>query len=95
MSKRTNQQSNDAMAMASRVGCFIPLVSVLIIGAAAAVGYALDQWLGTENVFFIIAIVASFPVTLFAIIRVSLYLVQRYQPEDDEATIELTQEQGE
>jgi F0F1-type ATP synthase assembly protein I len=96
MSKRSNPQSNDVMALTLQVGCLIPLASMVIIGAAAAVGYLVDNWLDTGNIFLILAILASFPVTLFAIIRLSLWIVQLNQKTNEEtAELTATQEQGE
>ncbi|MCO5204093.1 MAG: hypothetical protein M9928_03615 [Anaerolineae bacterium] len=91
MSKQSNPQSNDVMRLTVQVGCLIPLASMLIIGAAAGIGYLLDNWLDTGNIFLILAILASFPITLFAIVRISLWVLQRNQIQETA----VTQDQGE
>jgi F0F1-type ATP synthase assembly protein I len=80
MSEPSTQQTADSLALASSIGCMVPLVSLFIIGASAGLGYLIDQLLGTDNVFFMLGIIGSFPVTLFALMRTSLYMVRRNQP---------------
>lgn len=64
----------------------VPLVSLTIIGASGGIGYLIDQLVGTDNVFLMLGIVGSLPVTMYALARVSLYMVQRSQLTEIETT---------
>jgi len=63
--------------MASQAGCLMPLAAIIIIAAAFGAGYLLDNALDTGNVFTLIFLVGSFPVTLFAMIQIGLRLQLR------------------
>lgn len=70
-----------AMAnLIGQVGCVTGFIAVLIIAVAFAAGWYLDGLLGNEKkIFTIIFMVGSFPVTLYAMVRISLTTMQRAQ----------------
>lgn len=66
--------------MVSQVGCVTGIVALLIIGLAFGAGWLLDDVLGNERkIFTVIFMLGSFPVTLFAMVRISLWMVGRAQ----------------
>jgi multisubunit Na+/H+ antiporter MnhG subunit len=77
-----NSQNKQTVVMANlvgQVGCVTGLVAVLIIGLAFFAGRALDNYFGTNGVFTIIFMLGSFPVTLWAMVRMSLHMVAKAQ----------------
>lgn len=63
-----------------QVGCVTGFIAVLIIAVAFAAGWYLDALLGNEKkIFTIIFMVGSFPVTLYAMVKISLTTMQRAQ----------------
>ena len=66
--------------MVGQVGCVTGIVALLIIGLAFGAGWLLDDFLGNEaKIFTVIFMLGSFPVTLFAMVRISLWMVGRAQ----------------
>ena len=72
------------------------IVALAIIGIAFGVGWFLDDFLGNERqIFTVIFLIGSFPVTLYAMVRISLWMVgkanrtveQIKQEEKDETTL--------
>ncbi len=54
------------------------IVALLIIGLAFGAGWLLDGYLGNERkIFTVIFMLGSFPVTLYAMIRISLWMVAK------------------
>lgn len=62
-----------------QIGCVTAFVAIIIVGIAFAIGRFLDTLLSTEGILTVIAMLGSFPVTLFAITRISLGMVARAQ----------------
>lgn len=61
-----------------QVGCVTGIVALAIIGAAFGAGWWLDGFLGNERkIFTVIFMLGSFPVTLYAMIRISLWMVAK------------------
>ena len=59
-----------------QVGCVTGIVALAIIGIAFAAGWFLDDFLGNERkIFTVIFLVGSFPVTLYAMVRISLWMM--------------------
>ncbi|MBE2221377.1 MAG: AtpZ/AtpI family protein [Anaerolineae bacterium] len=84
--------------LVGQVGCVTGLVAILIIGVAFFVGQALDNYFGTSGVFTIIFMLGSFPVTLWAMVRMSLHMVAKAQErmaqfEEDQKRKNSTQEE--
>lgn len=74
--RRTAQLTN----MVGQVGCVTGIVALLIIGLAFGAGWLLDDMLGYERkIFTVIFMLGSFPVTLYAMVRISLWMVGRAQ----------------
>jgi len=66
--------------LVGQVGCVTGMLAIIIIGIAFGAGWFIDDLMGNERrlvtMFFLLG---SFPVTLFAMVRVSLTMVQRAQ----------------
>ena len=61
-----------------QAGCATGIVAIIIIALAFGIGWFLDDLLGNERRLLTIAfLLLSFPVTLFAMIRISLFIVGR------------------
>ena len=74
--RRTAQLTN----MVGQVGCVTGIVALLIIGLAFGAGWLLDDMLGNERkIFTVIFMLGRFPVTLYAMVRISLWMVGRAQ----------------
>lgn len=59
-----------------QVGCVIGIVALVIIGVAFGAGWLLDDFLGNERkIFTVIFMLGSFPVTLWAMVKISLWIV--------------------
>ncbi len=59
-----------------QVGCVTGIVALLIIGIAFGAGWFLDDFLGNERkIFTVIFLLGSFPVTLYAMVRISLWMI--------------------
>jgi len=59
-----------------QIGCVTGLVALVIIGAAFGAGWLLDGFLGNERkIFTVIFMLGSFPVTLWAMVRISLWMI--------------------
>ena len=66
--------------MVGQIGCVTGIVALLIIGLAFGAGWLLDDMLGNERkIFTVIFMLGSFPVTLYAMVRISLTMVGRAQ----------------
>ena len=66
--------------MVGQIGCVIGFVALVIIGVAFGAGWYLDEWLGNERkIFTVLFMLGSFPVTLYAMVRLSLWMVARAQ----------------
>ena len=59
-----------------QVGCVTGIVALVIIGVAFAAGWFLDDFLGNERkIFTVIFLLGSFPVTLYSMVRISLWMI--------------------
>jgi F0F1-type ATP synthase assembly protein I len=66
------------MNTVGQAGCATGIVAILIIAIAFGAGWLLDDLLGNERRFMTIAfLLLSFPVTLFFMVRISLFIVGR------------------
>lgn len=66
--------------MIGQAGCVTAFVAIIIIGIAFAIGWSLDDLMGNERrIMTVIMLLLSFPVTLYAMFRVSLVIVGRTQ----------------
>ena len=79
--------------MVGQVGCVTAFVAIFIIAIAFGVGWFLDDLLGNEQkVLTVIFLLLSFPVTLYAMFRVSLVMVGRAQERVDQMNQENKEE---
>ena len=61
-----------------QAGCATGIVAILIIALAFGIGWLLDDLLGNETRFLTVGfLLLSFPVTLFAMVKISLFIVGR------------------
>ena len=77
-----NKNINQTVVMANtvgQIGCVTAFVAILIMGVALAIGRLLDGWLDVKGIFTVIMVLGSFPLTLYAITRISLGMVGRAQ----------------
>ncbi len=59
-----------------QVGCVTGIVALVIIGVAFGAGWFLDDFLGNERkIFTVIFLLGSFPVTLYSMVRISLWMI--------------------
>ena len=59
-----------------QIGCVTGIVALAIIGIAFGVGWFLDDFLGNERkIFTVIFLLGSFPVTLYSMVRISLWMI--------------------
>jgi uncharacterized membrane protein len=81
VSKDLQRQKTVATAnLVGQVGCVTGLVAIVIIAIAFGAGWFLDDLMGNERkVMTVLLLLASFPVTLFAMVRISMFMVQRAQ----------------
>ena len=79
MSQEQNvNQSIQVANTIGQVGCVIGFIAIIIIGIAFGVGTLIDQWMGNERQWAtIILMLGSFPITLYAMIQVSLRTMAR------------------
>jgi hypothetical protein len=87
MSKDPPRKQSLAMAnLVGQVGCVTAFVAIIIIAIAFGIGWFLDDLMGNERKFLtVMMLLASFPVTLFAMVRISLFMVGRAQEQVDQA----------
>lgn len=71
--------------MVGSIGCVTSFASFVIIGAAFGLGYWLDNLLGTSPILLFVALLGSFPITLYVIVRISLLAMERAQRAQERA----------
>ena len=81
------QQINQTAMMAGIVGQ-VGCTTALIIGLAFGGGFLLDGFLDTKPIFTILFVLGSVPVTLYAVVRVSLMAMARIQQQTNKTTEE-------
>ena len=66
--------------MVGQIGCVTAFVAIVIIAIFFGIGWFLDDLMGNERkIITIIMLLLSFPVTLFAMVKISLAMVGRTQ----------------
>ena len=79
---QSNPESNQAARAAGlvgQIGCTTGFASIIIIGIAFALGRLLDSIVGTDGIFTVLLLVGSFPITLYVIVRISMWTLTRSQ----------------
>lgn len=80
MSQNSNINQTAVLAgLVGQVGCVTGLVAIVIIAIAFGLGRFLDAQFDVQGIFTVLFLVLSFPITLFAMVRISLQMVQRAQ----------------
>ena len=82
MSKDAQRKQTAASTanLVGQVGCVTALVAIVIIAIAFGIGWFLDDLMGNERKFMtVIMLLVSFPVTLYAMVRLSMFMVSRAQ----------------
>ena len=81
MSKDHRQKQTIATAnLVGQVGCVTSFAAIFIIVIAFGIGWFLDDLMGNERKFAtVLMLLASFPVTLYVMVRISLAMVGRAQ----------------
>jgi hypothetical protein len=70
------KRAADLTNMIGQIGCVTGIVALGIIGIAFGAGWLLDDLMGNERrIFTVIFMLASFPVTTYAMVRISLWMV--------------------
>lgn len=79
MSNDPNLQRTAALTnLVGQVGCVTGFVALIIIGISFGVGWLLDDLMGNERrILTVIFMLGSFPITLYAMVKVSLWFVAR------------------
>ena len=88
---QSNQQINQTAKVAGlvgQVGCVTGFIAIVIIALALGVGQFLDSRFGTGGYITVLFAIGSFPITLYAIIRVSLAAVARAQKAEEDGQVE-------
>lgn len=87
MSQNGQELENAARltGLVGQIGCVTGFVSIIIVAIAFAIGRFLDDILGTGGIFTVLLLVASFPITLFAIYRIGLAVARRAQGRQSES----------
>ena len=86
MTQNSNvKQTADTLNLVGQIGCVIGLVAVVIIAAAFGVGWVIDEWMGNERkVVTILLMIGSFPITLWAMIQISIRTLARANAKAEE-----------
>jgi len=66
--------------LVGQIGCVTSFASFIIIGVAFAAGRYLDSLWETGGILTVLFLLGSFPITLYVIVRISLYALNRAQP---------------
>lgn len=96
MSKDLQRKQTLATAnLVGQVGCVTAFVAIIIIGIAFGIGWFLDDLMGNERkIMTVIFLLASFPITLFAMVRISLFMVGRAQQQVEQTNHDNKEETG-
>ena len=65
--------------LVGQIGCLTGMVSIVLIAVAFAIGWFLDSILETNGILIVVFLVASFPITLYAIYKIGLATARRSQ----------------
>lgn len=90
MAKNQQQQQIAQTALLANVVAQVGCGTVIIIALCFGGGVLLDKFLDTKPVFTILFTIGSVPLTLFAIVRLTLATVTRAQDKIDSVTEEKT-----
>jgi hypothetical protein len=77
-------QTTRVAGLVGQIGCVTGFVSIVIIAIGFAAGRFLDNYFDAGGLFTVLLLLASFPITLYLIVRISLYAIGRAQQPADE-----------
>ena len=94
MSKDLKQNQTIATAnLVGQAGCVTGFVAIIIIAIAFGIGWFLDDLMGNERKFAtVFMLLASFPVTLYVMVRISMAMVGRAQKQTGQTNNENKEE---
>ena len=72
-------QTTRLAGLVGQIGCVTGLAAIVIIGVAFGLGRLVDSWLGTDGIVTILFLIGTFPITLYVIVRISMYSLKRAQ----------------
>ncbi len=78
-SKQQSDQAAKAAGLVGQIGCVTGFASIIIVGIAFALGRFLDSLVGSSGIFTVLLLVGSFPITLYVIVRISMWTLARAQ----------------
>ena len=86
MSQKSNvNQTLELANTVGQIGCVIGFVAIIIIAIAFGAGYLIDSWMENERQWAtIILMLGSFPITLYAMIQISLRTMARANAKAEE-----------
>jgi len=93
---RNNQpdQAARTAGLVGQIGCVTSFASFIIIGIAFAAGRFLDSMLETGGIFTVLFLIGSFPITLYVIVRISLFALSRVQEQQAAPQTEQTEDES-
>jgi len=80
-------QASNLTGLVGQIGCITGLVSIIIVGIAFAIGRFLDSTFETGPLFTILFLLGSFPITIFATVRLSLFVMKRAQGDQTQNSV--------
>ena len=87
-------QAARTAGLVGQIGCVTSFASFIIIGIAFAAGRFLDSLLETGGLFTVLFLLGSFPITLYIIVRISLFALNRAQKPQTTQQIEQTEDKS-
>ena len=76
--KSSANQTLELANTVGQIGCLIGAVAIVIIAISFGVGYLIDTWMENERLWVtIILMLGSFPITLYAMVQISLRMMAR------------------
>lgn len=70
-------QAARTAGLVGQIGCVTGFASIIIIAVAFAAGRFLDSMIETDGIFTVLFLLGSFPITLYVIVRISLFALRR------------------
>ncbi len=70
-------QAARTAGLVGQIGCVTGFASLIIIAAAFIAGRFLDSLLESGGIATVVLLLGSFPITLYVIVRISLYTLKR------------------
>jgi integral membrane sensor domain MASE1 len=79
-------QTAEMAGAIGQIGCVTSLVALIIIAIAFGAGWFIDDLLNNERkIVTVILLLGSFPVTLYAMVYISLHMMARLQKQTEDS----------